>query len=158
MDKIEMILKHRIVADDKIPSIPLYIDQVTMYIDEIFNELKINEEEKILTKTMINNYVKAGLIKSPLKKKYTKEQIMKLIMIYKFKNVISINDIKDVLNFDEDVPRVYKLFLETEKEVIKKVEELKNKDDLDTIFKLLISANLQKKMAEILISNLKEQL
>lgn len=158
MDKIEMILKHRIVADDKIPSIPLYIDQVTMYLDEIFNELKINEEEKILTKTMINNYVKAGLIKSPLKKKYTKEQIMKLIMIYKFKNVISINDIKDVLNFDEDVPRVYKLFLETEKEVIKKVEELKNKDDLDTIFKLLISANLQKKMAEILISNLKEQL
>ena len=145
MEKIEKILNHRMVEEDKIPSIPLYIDQVTMYLDEIFNELKINEEEKILTKTMINNYVKAGLIESPLKKKYTKEQIMKLIMIYKFKNIISISDIKDVLNFDEDVSIVYKLFLETEKEVVKTVEELKNKDDLNTIFKLLISANLQKK-------------
>ena len=60
MDKLNLMLNHKTVTEDQIPSISLYMDQVTGYLDEIFNDYKRNDEEKILTKTMINNYVKAG--------------------------------------------------------------------------------------------------
>ena len=50
-----------------------------------------------MTKTMINNYVKSRLLPSPEKKKYTKDHMMVLIMIYFFKNIISINDVNKLI-------------------------------------------------------------
>jgi len=54
-------------------------------------------EDKILTKTMINNYAKNDLLPPPVKKKYSKEHIMILIMIYYFKGVLSFSDIQEIL-------------------------------------------------------------
>ena len=82
---------------DDIPNIDLYMDQVTTYLNDKFANTKRHEDDKLMTKTMINNYVKSHLLPSPEKKKYTKDHMMVLIMIYFFKNIISINDVNKLI-------------------------------------------------------------
>lgn len=80
-----------------IPDIDLYMDQVIQLFDNKLNKFKRNEEEKILTKTMINNYVKGKLLMPVNKKKYSKEHILLISMIYELKGILSINDIQKLL-------------------------------------------------------------
>ena len=82
---------------DDIPNIDLYMDQVTTYLNGKFNTSKRHDDDKLLTKTMINNYAKSRLLPPPEKKKYSKEHIIILILIFFFKNVISINDIQTIV-------------------------------------------------------------
>lgn len=82
-----------IIEPSDIPNIDLYMDQVTTFMETKLSGYKRNDKDKILTKTMINNYAKAKLFPSPIKKKYTKNHVMLLIIIYHLKNMLSINDI-----------------------------------------------------------------
>ncbi len=82
---------------DDIPGIELYMDQVIKFMDDHFASLKRYEGDKMLTKTMINNYTKNRLLPSPEKKKYSKDHMLLLIFIYYFKNVLSIKDINSIL-------------------------------------------------------------
>ena len=84
---------------DEIPQIDLYMDQVTTFMEKHLGELKRYPEDKVLTKTMINNYAKNNLLPSPLKKKYTQEHILLLVFIYYFKNLMSFTDIETVLSY-----------------------------------------------------------
>lgn len=81
-----------------IPNIDLYMDQVTTFMDEHLSDEKRFPDDKILTKTMINNYTKNNLLPPPKKKKYSKEHMLLLIFIYYFKNILSINDIRSIFN------------------------------------------------------------
>lgn len=86
------------VRYEDIPNIDLYMDQVTTFMDEKLQMTTRNPgEDKILTKTMINNYAKNDLIPPPVKKKYSREHMMILIMIYYLKGVLSFNDIQELL-------------------------------------------------------------
>ncbi|MBO5386998.1 MAG: DUF1836 domain-containing protein, partial [Lachnospiraceae bacterium] len=85
------------IAPEDIPSIELYMDQVTTFMDRYLSKNKRTEEDKTLTKTMINNYTKNDLLPPPNKKRYSKEHIILLIYIYYFKNVVTISDIQVVL-------------------------------------------------------------
>jgi hypothetical protein len=83
---------------DDIPDIDLYMDQVTTLIDGKLRSTTRNPgDDKILTKTMINNYTKNDLLPPPVKKKYTKEHVLLLIFTYYFKSMLSINDIQAML-------------------------------------------------------------
>ncbi len=84
------------IKDGSIPDIPLYMDQVTTFMNEHLASNKRLKDEKILTKTMINNYTKNRLIPPPLKKKYSKEHILLLIFIYYYKNVLGFADIEAI--------------------------------------------------------------
>lgn len=86
------------VRPGSIPNIDLYMDQVTTFMEEQLASTKRHEEDKILTKTMINNYTKDGLLPPPEKKKYSKEHMLLLIFIYYFKNILSINDLHHILD------------------------------------------------------------
>ena len=86
------------ISPEDIPGIDLYMDQVTTFMDEHLKSSKRFDDDKILTKTMINNYTKNNLLPPPDKKKYTKEHMLLLIFIYYFKNFLAINDIKSVLD------------------------------------------------------------
>ena len=101
-DKVIQIIRDLGVIDyvnpEDIPDIPLYMDQVTTFMDGQLADSKRSEDDKILTKTMINNYTKNNLLPPPLKKKYSKEHIYLLIYIYYLKNLLCINDIQDILN------------------------------------------------------------
>ncbi len=85
------------VKPDDLPNIDLYMDQVTTFMDQQLASSKRRSEDKVLTKTMINNYAKNNLLPPPLKKKYTKEHVLMLIFIYYFKNILSISDIQSIL-------------------------------------------------------------
>lgn len=88
---------HHIRLED-IPNIDLYMDQVTTFMEcKLKSTTRHPEEDKILTKTMINNYAKNNLLPPPIKKKYSKEHIILLLFIYYYKGVFSINDIQTLL-------------------------------------------------------------
>ena len=80
-----------------IPNIDLYMDQVTTFMDTHLSASKRFGEDKILTKTMINNYAKNDLLPPPVKKKYSKEHVLLLIFIYYYKGILSISDIQTLL-------------------------------------------------------------
>lgn len=82
------------VKPEQIPDIPLYMDQLTTFMDERLEKSKRYPEDKVLTKTMINNYAKNNLLPPPSRKKYTKEHTLLLIFIYYFKNMLSFHDIE----------------------------------------------------------------
>ena len=83
---------------DEIPKIDLYMDQVIQLFESKFKETKRNEDEKVLTKTMINNYAKGKLIFPIQNKKYSKEHLILISLIYQLKGALSINDIKVTLD------------------------------------------------------------
>ena len=92
LDRIEYIK-----AED-IPDIDLYMDQVTTFMEShLRNSARNPQSDKILTKTMINNYAKNNLLPPPIKKKYSKDHVLLLIFIYYYKGILSISDIQDLL-------------------------------------------------------------
>lgn len=95
---LESISRIDYVHPGDIPNIDLYMDQVTTFMDSQLASTKRYEEDKILTKTMINNYAKNNLLPPPTKKKYSREHMLVLIFIYYFKNILSIRDIESLLN------------------------------------------------------------
>ena len=79
---------------DEVPEIDLYMDQVIQLFESKLRNQKRNDDEKILTKTMINNYAKGKLLLPIKNKKYSKEHIILMSLIYNLKGALSINDIK----------------------------------------------------------------
>lgn len=86
------------VKPEAFPNIDLYMDQVTTFMDTQLSSTKRSKDDKILTKTMINNYTKNNLLPPPAKKKYSNDHVLTLIFIYYFKNILSISDIQHILN------------------------------------------------------------
>ncbi|WP_088040705.1 DUF1836 domain-containing protein [Bacillus sp. EAC] len=173
-------LENKITLED-IPEIDLYMDQVIQLFDNKF--AKRNSNEKILTKTMINNYAKAKLLFPIKNKKYSKKHIILISLIYHLKGALSINDIKDTLNKlnlkihdDEDfeLDEIYNSFLalnnstkeEFKKDVRSRVEDVNSQleqiehDDLEYLEQLLLISsfvnisNLYKNAAENLVAEL----
>uniref|UniRef100_UPI00402B03D2 DUF1836 domain-containing protein n=1 Tax=[Lactobacillus] rogosae TaxID=706562 RepID=UPI00402B03D2 len=102
---LQRLAKLNYIKPGDVPNIDLYMDQVTTFMDEHLSDVKRYEDDKILTKTMINNYTKNDLLPPPVKKKYSKEHIYVLTFIYYLKNILSISDIQKLLN-----PLTYKFF------------------------------------------------
>ena len=142
MDKNELIEKFKELnlqnqlALDEIPELDLYMDQVTQLFDSKFNECKRTEDDKALTKTMVNNYAKGKLLMSIKNKKYSKEHLILMSLIYNLKGGLSISDIKSSLDrivktFEdgEEYPirDLYRLYLrqhnEDQQDVEKTIEE-----------------------------------
>ena len=135
---------------DDFPEIDLYMDQVIQLFESKLNYTKRNEDDKILTKTMINNYAKGNLLMKIKNKKYTKEHMILIGLIYNLKGALSLTDIKTMFDpiiesfsKDEDYPLydIYESFLKiydsnlenfdiSSKNISNHVNELiKNKDE-----------------------------
>ena len=104
---------------NELPNVELYMDQIVTFINTSLEQaFKLNYIEKkkdnpILTKTMINNYVKNNLIESPIKKKYSKSQCAKLFAICILKQVYSMNEISNLINIalsDSEISYAYDSF------------------------------------------------
>ena len=94
---LEKFGKLAYIKPSMLPNIDLYMDQVTTFMDDKLAEFKRHPEDKILTKTMINNNTKHDLLPPSEKKKYSQEHLLLLIFIYYLKNILSINDIQTLL-------------------------------------------------------------
>ena len=85
---------------NELPNIDLYIDQLVTLLEQYLSDYIRNEnekEDKLVTKTMINNYVKHGVIKPPINKKYNKQHMATLFVVFILKQVYSISDIKKLI-------------------------------------------------------------
>lgn len=172
------------ISVEDFPDIDLYMDQVIQLFERKFSGAKRTEDEKVLTKTMINNYAKAGLFFPIKNKKYSKEHLILISLIYQLKGVLSIQDIKytleglnnriteedfDLAGFYDSYQKLVSTNAEHFKEFVhKKMDEtneevgnssLNNSEQLKRI--LLIAAltnlsNLYKRAAEQLIDEIIE--
>lgn len=102
-DLLEFIKSRDYVYSKDIPNIDLYMDQVTTFMDDHLGLFKRSEDEKILTKTMINNYSKCDILPPTNRKKYSHEHMILLLFVYYFKNILSIPDIKTLLDPVKDI-------------------------------------------------------
>ena len=128
------------VRSEEIPDIDLYMDQVTTFLDEKLKSSARNpkDEEKLVTKTMINNYAKTDVIPAPVKKKYSRDHLFLIIFVYYYKNFLQINDVKTLLdpireNFldskgDFGIEDVYKEVFDNIHESFVKIESDVTKD------------------------------
>ena len=96
----EDIEKFHLPRWKEIPEIDLYIDQVVSLLENYLANYITSDNEKgehIITKTMINNYVKHGVVKSPVNKKYSREHIAYLFVIFVLKQIYSMEEIKKLI-------------------------------------------------------------
>ncbi|WP_315369183.1 DUF1836 domain-containing protein [Oribacterium sinus] len=81
-----------------LPSLELYMDQVTGFMEEHLASMKRHPEDKALTKTMINNYAKNKILPPPVGKRYNKNHMLILLLIYYYKSMLSLSDIRTVVD------------------------------------------------------------
>lgn len=90
---ISELSQFRLPRWDMLPEIELYMDQVLELVEQYLVQL-LPAHEKVITSTMINNYVKKRILRAPMKKKYTKEHISHIIVITILKQVLSLADVE----------------------------------------------------------------
>jgi hypothetical protein len=163
---------------DEIPKIDLYMDQVIQLFENKFADSRRNDEEKVLTKTMINNYAKGKLIFPIKNKKYSREHLILISLIYQLKGALSINDIKvtldginkKIIKEDIDLEAFYNSYLhltgkniedfkaDMERRVTEVQEEIEDHspylEQVLMISSLVHMSNLYRKMAEKLVDEI----
>ena len=88
----------RVTQPDEIPKIDLYMDQVLTFLGErLKRTARKSDADKLLTKTMVNNYVKNKVMIPPVKKQYGRDHILLLMVIYYMKSFLSIDDIRTIV-------------------------------------------------------------
>lgn len=184
-DLIDSLALGNNIAHEDIPKVDLYIDQVIEIFERNYEDSKRQTKEKILTKTMINNYAKGKLFFPIDNKKYSKEHIMLINLIYQLKGTLSINDIKktlkklndEVTTNEFDLESFYSRYLALyekdtvvfKKDLVLKVEEVrvevaqldnKNTEELERIgmiTSLVNMSNLYRRAAEKLVDEINEE-
>ena len=184
MDKADEIIKamafHNQVLPEDIPKIDLYIDQVIQLFETSFDESKRYADEKILTKTMINNYAKGKLFYPIQNKKYSRNHIMLISLIYQMKSALSINDVKLVLHGinekaaqkELDLEQFYRSYLNLQqgnaeifeeglkrqsKEAAEQVADAEESEELERVLliaSLVHTSNLYRRAAEKLVDEM----
>jgi len=102
-----------------IPDLGLYMDQVITYIEHQLEPLYGEAAKSLLTPSMINNYVKSGLVPRPVGKKYYREHLALLMMIVTLKPVASMDDILRLTTppHDQNIKQLYDAFCSMQKTV-----------------------------------------
>lgn len=146
-EEVKDIIKKE-VNEEKIqledmPEIDLYMDQVIQLFENKLASNKRNKDDKVLTKTMINNYAKAKLLMTIKNKKYSKEHLILMSFIYEFKGALSISDIKLLLdeivkgyenNEEYNLRELYSDYLNNINEENKEIENYLN-EKVEKLFK-----------------------
>ncbi|TDK59755.1 DUF1836 domain-containing protein [Bacillus salipaludis] len=179
MDQLEL---NTSLTLEEIPKIDLYMDQVIQLFENKFGESKRKVDDKVLTKTMINNYAKGKLIFPIQNKKYSKEHLILISLIYQLKGGLSINDIKVTLDEmnkkitmdDTDLDSFYSSYLNLStqnvedfdadieerikavKEEVKGLQEEKSQyiEEVLMISSLVHMSNLYRRVAEKLVDGI----
>lgn len=158
MDKIKPVLNswlgelERFEFPDysKFPDIDLYMDQVITYLDKELSVLKTSSLDKVITPSMINNYVKGQVVSAPISKKYNREHLALINETCTLKQVLSISEIKQILDLEyedgnnEEVFDSFKKLSSAEfDKAIKKtkadLEEISDENDVKSMSKLALN-------------------
>ncbi|MEI5992803.1 DUF1836 domain-containing protein [Candidatus Enterococcus mansonii] len=99
----------------ELPELELYMDQVITLVERYLSPIISKEKHTLLTSSMVNNYVKLGLIPAPKKKRYNQKHLAFLIAITLLKQVLTIPEIKQGILFQGaavGIREAYNLFCE----------------------------------------------
>lgn len=165
------------IESTEIPNINLYMDQVLSFMNEKLEHNKRSSKDKILTKSMINNYVKNELIPKPENKKYYPQHIISLIYIFYLKQILSLDDVKIIMNKYEkghfnskSLSELYKVFLLSEQKEVFKLErdleelakniyeDCRNFDNDEIIFLFIMLLSSRANTYKIIIEKLTDYL
>lgn len=170
----------RMIRTEDIPTIDLYMDQIIQLFEQTFADTKRDKNDKIMTKTMINNYAKGGLLFPIQKKRYSREHIMLIALIYELKGILSVHDIKTALRriskegLPQEMDGVYTRYLALADEnlqlfkteirhhqerVASQIAEMEADEEVQDILMILTCvnmSNLYRRMAEDLIDGLED--
>ena len=150
----EKMLSYRIPRWNELPEIELYMDQVIALMEKYLGVF-YNEENKTITPSIINNYVKLGLIPAPIKKKYSKVHFAHILIICILKQVIPINTISRIIEHQlnrHPIEEIYDRFCEEQEKAflgaVKNAAELSDPSNEmiveDFILRSTIAANSEK--------------
>ena len=109
---------------NELPRVPLYKDQVITYLEEVVRLINVDEDEKLLTPTMLNNYVKQKVVSPPKDKKYNEKHLAYLIVVCVLKQVFSLNETCNLINIQIErchIEPAYDYFCTEVEEAIKAV-------------------------------------
>lgn len=146
----------------ELPTIPLYVDQVLQYLRDSLCFFERDENDVLLTNSMINNYVKNGALPHPEKKKYSRQHLAALMTICMLKQVLAIQDIVTLLQGEELDEEFYADFLRAHtgavKETCRELEDScgSGKDLRRTALRLAAQANAKRAAAERILCELAE--
>lgn len=167
MNRFHDLMHFKNPNNSDIPNINLYMDQLLEFFENVLSPLKRIDERTVLTKTMINNYVKADIIKSPEKKKYDQESIQDLIVLYHLKKAFSIQDIAHILSYLKTDSDYYQKFMtqfasaqDKLSEIIPLSEEqelLKNQQAINLLYNLTAEISVKKQLVDYLVDQLSQK-
>ncbi|MDO4270553.1 MAG: DUF1836 domain-containing protein [Eubacteriales bacterium] len=100
-EQIGAVFADRDILPGDVPQLDLYMDQVLSLFDRYLSAEKRDPSDKLLTKTMVHNYVKEGLMTPVRGKKYTRQQIMQLLCVYHLKQTLKLSDVKALTGRDD---------------------------------------------------------
>ena len=106
-----------LISWSELPTIDLYKDQVVALVEEQISPFAVNEEDNLITASMVNNYVKAKLLPPPVKKRYKRVHLSRLIMATILKQTLTIAEVERLLVsvdalMPDDPQRMYESFRE----------------------------------------------
>ena len=153
-DIIDDVFSIQLLDTSEIPKIDLYMEQVTSFFEDQLGEMRRKEDDKILTKTMVNNYTKHEVLPHPERKKYTREHMIALTYIIMLKKVLSIQDIKAFFHLTEDnddqmLEPQYNVFKEIMENTYQSTAEILNKE-IKKMDNILLENGLQDDKARLM--------
>lgn len=164
-ERLKALLEYQGVPKEEFPKILLYMDQLLTFFEEFLGVFCRSQRESVLTKTMVNNYVKAKLMPPPKNKKYSREQLMQLLLICHLKNVLSIDDLRRLTgagktgDWSGDVGAFFEIYSEAEKKTLEALrlrlaplaEDTAPQARAEEALRLAAEANILKQAAERLL-------
>lgn len=152
------------------PEMEIYMDQAETFLNRGLKIYKKSEKDKVITKTMIGNYVKHNMLPRPVNKKYSKDHLILLTLIFCLKGTFQMEEIEKIMKpliynynseFDEkiDLAALYEGILEVQakeqeelaQSVNRMIEEGKHQlmktelsdDDMLELFMLIVNLSMK---------------
>lgn len=155
----EILNYRKIPLWNELPELDLYMDQIIVLMEKY---LGTATKDKLITSSMINNYVKLGIIPPPQKKKYSKIHIAYLIIICSLKQVMPIPDIKILIDdklknssIEELLNQYSKLYSDSANKICELSESYEKESKLNPAMYLAASASICRYSSEIFLNEIK---
>ena len=144
---------------NELPELDLYMDQVIVLMEK---HLNVSKKDKLITPSMINNYVKLGIVPPPQKKKYSKTHIAYLIIICSLKQVMPIPDIKILIDeklknssIEELLNEYSKLYSESTEKILTLSKAYETEAKSNPAMFLAVSASICRSSSEDYLNKIK---
>ena len=164
---IDAMESYRATKWDQFPDLDLYMDQVITYLRQQLEFFHDSPEDNLITHSIINNYVKGGLLERPVKKKYAKSHLARLAMACLLKRVMPMERVKKILRAEESPTdkASYESFCRMHEEVLGEeaaaLREYANREDppkaLELATRYALKANTDRLIADRILESVKSE-